>query len=118
MSDREATRLSTSAQRVYDDPANEGEAKRRKAARHAHVRSDHRHEYEPIRIDSHSLGRSGGESVPLYHLAKRCRRCGRLSEVRLFCTADELPDGLRTFEVDGLGGLFGMTLPDDREVRP
>ena len=79
----------------------------RKKARKPHVRSDHKHEYEQVCIDTHAY----------YYVVDRCRVCGRLDDV--ICKPDMLepPDGMRLFEVHDFIEFMGMTqLPDDAEV--
>ena len=79
----------------------------RKVSKKRHVRSDHRHEYEQVCIDTHAY----------YYVADRCRVCGRLGDVVLKPNKHKPPEGMRLFEVHDFIELMGMTqLPDDAEV--
>lgn len=79
----------------------------RKRVKKVHVRSDHRHEYEQVCIDTHAY----------YYMADRCRVCGRLGDVCLKPSMSKPPSGMRLFEVEDFIELMGMTnLPDDTEV--
>ena len=79
----------------------------RKRAKRTHVRSDHKHEYEQVCIDTHAY----------YYVADRCRVCGRLQDARLMPDLHEPPDGMRLFDVrDFILFDMGSELPDDAEV--
>ena len=98
-------------------PVPEDAPRHKKKAEKRHVRSDHRHEYEDVAvIEPHScevVCRDGRHKA--YHKASRCKICGRLYDVKFHAILNELPDGMRVFEVDRLTSLFDKYLPDDKE---
>ena len=92
------------------------EPRTRKKAVKQRDRSDHKHEYELVAIDSHSyeyLGR--GKVRQVYDVGERCRICGRLGDVHFRNVYST--EGMRLFEVDGLDGLLSRYLPEDKEVK-
>lgn len=92
------------------------EPRTRKKAVKQRDRSDHKHEYELVAIDSHSyeyLGR--GKVRQVYNVGERCRICGRLGNV-YFRNAYST-EGMRLFEVDDWRELMERYLPEDKEVK-
>ena len=79
------------------DPMEETPRHRRKHKR-KRVRSDHKHDYELVCVDSSMFVRSGGETEHLYESAERCRVCGRVARYRFDQWRGEPPKGLRLFK--------------------
>lgn len=98
------------------DPLPEDAPRHRKKAKKRHVRSDHRHEYEDVCVDTGSYEvRHGGERHPYYSVARRCRVCGRLLYVK--SSLREVPDGMKLFRCkDILELLCARELPESKEV--
>lgn len=98
------------------DPLPEDAPRHRKKAKKRHVRSDHRHEYEDVCVDTCSyVVMRGGVRYPYYSVARRCKVCGRLSNVR--SSLREVPDGMRLFRCkDFLELLCARELPESKEV--
>ena len=91
------------------------EPRTRKKAVKQRDRSDHKHEYELVAIDSHSYEYSHGEKRPVFHVGERCRICGRFGNVH-FRNAYST-EGMRLFEVDDWRELMERYLPEDKEVK-
>lgn len=100
------------------DPLPEDAPRHKKKAKKHHVRSDHRHEYEDVCVDTHSyVVRRGGERYPYYSVARRCKVCGRLYDISMRSSLREVPDGMRLFRCkDVLELLCARELPDSKEV--
>ena len=97
-------------------PLPEEGPRHRKRAKKAHVRSDHRHEYEDVCVDAHTYTVTREGRFPAYYVAERCRICGRVGDVR-GCRNHEPPDGMRLFEVRDLIALLGAKfITEDKEV--
>lgn len=93
------------------------EPRHRKKARKRHVRSDHKHEYERVAIDTHTseVDKTGRHKV--YHVGVRCKVCGKLHNVMMWAKR-EPEDGMRLFEVDDIFKLLvAKELPEEWEVR-
>ena len=89
----------------------------RKHAKKRHVRSNHRHDYECVCIDSHSFVNHGGVRTPYYHVGERCRECGRMRNVWARRDLHEPPEGMRLFDTgDYLCFAFARKLPESMEV--
>jgi len=97
------------------DPLPE-EPRHRKKAKKRHVRSDHRHDYEPVCIDADTRRLTNGERPKNYHMGMRCRICGKLHDVR-FWKFGEPPEDMPLYEVEGLNDLFAKYLGEERLVR-
>lgn len=96
------------------DPMEEPTHYRRKRKRR-HVRSDHKHDYELVCIDSGMMARFGSHRERIYEGAERCRICGRIGRYRLDEWRGEPPEGLRRFKTNGV--LDTWIVPDDKEVK-
>ena len=82
-------------------PLPEEAPRHRKKAKKRHERSDHKHDYEEVVVDSPnacSVRRDGRHKA--YHKATRCRICGRVYDMRMHAFEDEPPAGMRMFRVD------------------
>ena len=93
------------------------EPRYRKKAKKAHVRSDHKHVYETVAVDeehAYVVDRTGRHKA--YHMAERCRICGRIGDAKFHTFLGEPPKGMRMFRVDSFLSLFEKTLPDELEV--
>lgn len=89
----------------------------RKKSRKRHVRSDHKHEYENVCVDAHTETRTRDGVFPSYHIATRCKICGRLYDVKTWATR-EIPKEMPLYEVADFWELFQMKmLPDGMRVR-
>lgn len=97
------------------DPLPEDGPRHKKKAKKRHVRSDHRHEYEDIAIDSHTyIYRSGVGRIHVYETGSRCKVCGRLCNVK-FRELYEPPVGMPLYEVrDFLELAMMRELPESR----
>lgn len=97
--------------------SDEESPRHRKKARKHHVKSDHKHEYEDVCIDSHSCLYRHPNKVRFYHIGQRCRVCGRLGNVTAKYELHEPPEGMPLFEVTDFWELLSMKyLPDGMEV--
>lgn len=98
------------------DPLPE-EPRYRRKSRKRHVRSDHKHEYETVCVDAHSIFRTLKGEYPTYHMAVRCKVCGRIKDIKLWQYDYEPPDDLPLYEVDDFFKLIKMkSLPDEMRV--
>jgi hypothetical protein len=97
-----------------NDPLEEPTHYRRKRKRR-HVRSDHKHDYELVCIDSGMVARFGGHKERIYQSAERCRICGRINRYWLSEWRGAPPEGLRMFKTDGVPDTWFV--PDDTEVK-
>lgn len=89
----------------------------RKKSKKRHVRSDHKHEYEKVCIDSHTRTHTREGVFTSYNIATRCRICGRLHDVKLWATR-ETPKEMPLYEVADFLELIQMKmLPDKMRVR-
>lgn len=94
------------------------EPRYRKKAKKRHVRSDHRHEYEEVCIDMHSLVYRSGLKIPYLYVGKRCRICGRMADWRSRADLQEPPEGMSLYEVPDWDYLFdNKVLPEEMRVR-
>lgn len=90
----------------------------KKKRKKVHVRSDHKHEYEEVCIDTHSVVVTRRGKFSRYHRGTRCKVCGRLRNVRLWAFEDGIPTDMPLYEVDDFFELITMkVLPEDRKVR-
>lgn len=96
------------------------EPRYRKKAKKRRVRSDHKHEYEEVCVDAHDSVITSKGRFRSYHIACRCKICGRLYDMHDFTLNSEVrepPKDMRMFEVDDIFKLWDMRyLPDDLEV--
>lgn len=100
------------------DPLPEEGPRHRKKAKKRHVRSDHRHDYETVCVDAHSFLLHHGTRRPLYHIAYRCKVCGRLRDSHVVRDIHEPPEGMPLYEVrDFLELALMRELPEERRVR-
>lgn len=82
-----------------------------------HVRSDHKHDYEQVCIDTHSETVTREGRFPSYCIAVRCRICGRLKDVKLWQSIRKPPEGMPLYEVKDIFELIKMKeMPDERVV--
>ena len=99
------------------DPLPEDAPRHRKKLKKKRVRSDHKHEYETVCIDAHSVIYRRGEKIPYLYLGKRCRICGRLNDWR-HTNLSEPPDGMQLYEVPNWGYLWGKKkIPEEMRVK-
>ena len=99
------------------DPLPE-EPRYRKKAKKRHVRSDHRHEYETVCVDAHSVVWRGGTRIPYMNIVRRCKLCGRVGDVQFRRDINEPPEGMPLYEVDSWDHLIDhKELPEERRVR-
>lgn len=99
----------------YDPLPEEPRFKKKRKKRH--VKSDHRHEYEQVCIDAHSISYTRDGTFAMYHLGLRCRACGKLGSVRCWQWKGEPPSDLPMYEIDDVIQLIGMKyLTDDMRV--
>lgn len=100
------------------DPLPEDAPRHRKKSKKRHAKSDHKHEYEEVCVDAHTESFAHKEYVPTFHIAVRCRVCGRLQNVKLWQFVDKPPDDMPLYEVDDFYELVTMKeLPDGRRIR-
>ena len=98
------------------DPLPE-EPRYKKRRKKAHVRSDHKHDYEQVCVDTHSETVTREGRFPSYCIAVRCRICGRLKDVKLWQSIRKPPEGMPLYEVDRLLDLIVMkAIPDEMKV--
>lgn len=89
----------------------------KKKAKKKHVRSDHKHEYETVCVDAHSVVWRDGARIPYLYLGKRCRICGRLNDWR-HTNLSEPPDGMQLYEVPSWDYLWDKKkIPDEMRVK-
>lgn len=100
------------------DPLPDDGPRHKKRTRKRRVKSDHRHEYEDVVVDTHSYAiRRGGRRVREVHVCSRCKSCGRIGDKRCFVEAQDVPQGLTMYEVDNFLLFVRMkTLPPNLEV--
>lgn len=96
-------------------PLPEDGPRHKKRTRKAHVRSDHKHAYETVCVDSGDWVCARGERHHVYHTATRCSVCGRIGDVSMR-DLREVPAGMPLYEVDAWTDLLAKTLPDERRV--
>ena len=90
----------------------------RKKSKKRHVRSDHKHEYEDVCIDAGSYSITHNGRVSTYHLAVRCKVCGRVRDVWYWHFKDDPPKDLPLYRVNDFWELLKMkVLPDEMRVR-
>ncbi len=87
------------------DPLPE-EPKYHKKKHKKHVKSDHKHIYEDVCVDSHKAFK-GLKNPKACNIAKRCKVCGRVYDIELW-VAYEPPEGLPVYEVDTFDELFNL----------
>lgn len=86
----------------------------RKKSKKKHVRSDHKHEYEDVCIDAGSYTITRNGRFDTYHLAVRCRVCGRVQNVKLWQFGNEPPSDMPLYKVNDFFELVKMkVLPDE-----
>ena len=96
------------------DPLPENAPRHRKKAKKKHVRSDHKHEYEQVCIDSHTYVCRHGAKVKCYYIATRCKVCGRVGDVKVSRGLHEPPDGMPLYDVPDF--FIVKSLPDEMRV--
>lgn len=100
------------------DPLPEDGPRHKKKPKKKRVRSDHKHEYETVCIDMHSLVYTHGKKIPYLYLGKRCRICGRMADWRGRSDLQEPPEGMPFYVVPDWTYLWdNKVLPSDMEVR-
>lgn len=100
------------------DPLPEDGPRHKKKPKKKRVRSDHRHEYETVCIDMHSLVYTHGKKIPYLYLGERCRICGRMADWRCRSDLQEPPEGMPFYVVPDWTYLWdNKVLPSDMEVR-
>lgn len=95
------------------------EPRYRKKSKKKRVRSDHKHVYENVAVDTHSYVIGKGTRTHFYYVCKRCKVCGRLgsSTIMAHGTYDP-PDDMPLYEVDDIFEWFDMKmLPEEKRVR-
>lgn len=98
------------------DPIPEDPPQHKKKARKKRVRSDHKHDYETVCVDTHSYVYRDHKRVPYLYLAERCRICGRIRDVKLRLNMSEPPDGMTLYEVGWDFFATSKFLPEERKV--
>lgn len=94
------------------------EPRHKKKRKRCHVRSDHKHEYEKVCVDTHNYVLSRKGRFPIYLIAKRCKICGRVGDWLMVRDVHEPPKGMRLFEAeDYLELALAKEIPDWMEVR-
>lgn len=88
----------------------------RKRAKKKNVRSNHKHEYEQVCIDSHTYVCRHGAEVKCYYLATRCKVCGRVGDVKVSHELHEPPDGMPLYDVPFWSAVVVKSLPDEMRV--
>ena len=82
------------------------------------VRSDHKHMYENVAVNTHSCVLSKGTRTPFYYICKRCKVCGRIGNGTMERNVDDLPDDMPIYEVADIIEWSGMrSLPEEKRVR-
>ena len=101
------------------EPIPEEPPRHRKRAKRQHVRSDHKHIYEDVCVDTGSCNiYRMNKKVPFFHVAKRCSVCGRICNVTIRLREVEPPDGMPLYEVDDYLEFATMdALPERYRVR-
>ena len=95
------------------------EPRYRKKAKKRHVRSDHKHEYEDVCVDAHGYTITSEGRFPYYHIARRCKVCGRTYTYKARVDMHEPPKNMKLFEVKNWVELWrARELPDESEVTP
>lgn len=79
-----------------------------------HVRSDHKHDYETVAVDTGTFYRDLRGKHRIVTICERCRICGRVG--RHLQRAENAPDGMRLFIADGMF-LVPEQLPEEMEVK-
>lgn len=98
------------------DPLPEDAPRHRKKAKKNRVRSNHKHEYEKVAIDAGCYVYSRGKERPYLCIGKRCRICGKLSDVKFGDTGiSKPPEGMRLYKVDGLMELLKLKYLSDHD---
>jgi len=82
-----------------------------------HARSDHKHDYEMVCIDTGSFIHRRGERVPFFHVGKRCKLCGRLHNPEIDFKIHEPPEDMPLYKVDFIDFITMKVLPDEMRVR-
>ena len=99
------------------DPLPE-EPRHRKKARKRRVRSDHKHVYETVCVDTHSWVRTRDGEFSSYHMCVRCKLCGRIQDIKLWRFEPEPPEDMPLYEVEDFFDLVSMkVLPESMKVR-
>lgn len=100
------------------DPLPEDGPRHRKKSKKRHSKSDHKHEYEKVCVDSSTYIIHGDSRHASYHLAVRCKTCGRVQNIRLWQFKDKPPEDMPLYRVDDFYELLGMKeLPEGMKVR-
>lgn len=99
------------------DPLPEDAPRHKKKSKKRRVRSDHKHEYEKVCVDTHSYIHRHGGRVQVYHVATRCKVCGRLGNIRSCAFYNEPPKDLPLYEVkDYIEFAWMKQLPESLRV--
>lgn len=94
------------------------EPRYRKKSRKVHVRSDHKHDYETVCVDAHSVVFRNGGKVPYLHVGERCRICGRMANWRGCTDLQEPPEDMPFYVVSDWTYLWdNKVLPEAMRVR-
>lgn len=100
------------------DPLPEDSPRHRKKTKKKHVRSDHKHDYETVCIDTHSYLRKCGVRRKYYSLAKRCKICGRIGDMKMWTRFHEPPEDMPLYDVVDFWTMLDMkTLPEEMRVK-
>lgn len=90
----------------------------RKKSKKNHVKSDHKHEYEQVCVDAHTVIHRHGERVPCMYLAKRCKICGRVGDMVMKSDLHEPPTEMPLYELADIWEALDLKmLPDEKRVR-
>lgn len=94
------------------------EPRHKKKAKKKHVRSNHKHEYETVCVDAHSVVWRDGARIPYMNIVRRCKVCGRVGDVQFRLDLHEPPEGTPLYEVDSWDYLFDhKELPEEMRVK-
>lgn len=100
------------------DPLPEEPPRYRKKSKKKRVRSDHKHVYENVVVDSphaYVIRRDGRHKA--WHRVTRCKVCGRIDNMWSHAYLDEYPEDMPLYRVDNFFELWlAKTLPEDRRV--
>lgn len=99
------------------NPLPEDAPRHRKKAKKKHVRSDHKHEYETVCIDTHSCLHRRGVRRKCYSLAERCKICGRIGDLKMWIELYEPPEDMPLYDVVDFWMYDMKTLPEEMRVK-
>lgn len=90
----------------------------KKKAKKRRIRSDHKHLYETVCVDTHSWVRTHDGEFSSYHMCVRCKLCGRIQNIKLWRFETEPPKDMPLYEVEDFFDLVSMkVLPEELKVR-